>query len=129
MADTFTERRSMLRVKIKGAAIFFRFVDEVKVINRFIGPEPLEDLTWSSLRFATDKSIHPGEILDVEITIPGESKVRVRGCVIWMSDVPISGKYYAVIQFLAYGTTKPYNSIKIKDRLKQIIDKYSRIIH
>ncbi len=129
MVDSQQERRALERVKIKGAAIFYRFANDLKVINRFLGPEPLEDLTWGSLRFATDKSLHPGEILDVEISIPGENKLRVRGCVIWMSDVAINQKFYTVVQFLAYGTTKPYNSIKIKERLKQIVDKYSRIMH
>jgi hypothetical protein len=129
MVEALTERRALARVKIKGAAIFFRYVNDMKVLKRYIGPEPLEDLTWSSLRFITDKSIHPGEILDVEISIPGESKVRVRGCVIWMSDIPINSKYYAVVQFLAYGTSKPYNSIKIKERLKQIVNKYSSIMN
>ncbi len=129
MVDAKEERRALERVKIKGAAIFYRFANDLKLLNRYLGPEPLEDLTWSSLRFATDKSIHPGELLEVEISIPGESKVQVRGCVIWMSDMPINDKFYAVVQFLAYGTTKPYNSIKIKERLKQIVDKYSRIMH
>jgi hypothetical protein len=129
MVDSQEERRALERVKINGAAIFYRLVNDLKVINRFLGPEPLEDLTWGSLRFATDKSIPPGEILDVEISIPGENKLRLRGCVIWMSDMPINQKFYAVVQFLAYGTTKPYNSIKIKERLKQIVDKYSRIRH
>ena len=129
MADAQQERRALERVRIKGAAIFYRFVNDLKVINRFLGPEPLEDLTWGSLRFTTDKLLHPGEIIDVEISIPGENKLRVRGCVIWMSDLPVNQKFYAVVQFLAYGTTKPYNSIKIKDRLKHIVDKYSRIMH
>jgi hypothetical protein len=129
MVDAKEERRTLERVKIKGAAIFYRFANDLKLVKRYLGPEPLEDLTWSSLRFATDKSIQPGEILDVEIAIPGESRLRVRGCVIWISDLPIKEKFYAVVQFLAYGTTKPYNSIKIKERLKQIVDKYSRIVH
>jgi len=129
VVESKEDRRALERVKIKGAAISYRFVNELRVINRYLGPEPLEDLTWSSIRFATDKSLQPGELLDVEISIPGENKLRVRGCVIWISDLPINEKFYAVVQFLAYGSTKPYNSIKIKERLKQIVDKYSRIIN
>jgi hypothetical protein len=125
MVNENGERRALARVRIKGAEVFYRYASEMRILKRAIGPEPVEDLTWSSIRFATDKSLQIGETLVVEISIPGESKVRVRGYVIWKSDLPIHGRFYAVVQFLAYGSEKPYNSIKVKERLKRIVDKYS----
>ena len=127
MMDQNEDRRALDRVRIKGAEVFYRFSKEMNLLSPFSGPGPLEDLTWSSLRFTTGKSLHAGELVEVEISIPNEDKVRIRGYLIWTSDMPVNEKYYAVVQFLPYGTGKSYNSMKVKDRLQELVEKYSTL--
>lgn len=121
------DRRALDRIRIAGAEVFYRFSKEMHLLAPFNGPGPLEDLTWSSLRFTTDKSLHAGEMVEVELSIPHEDKIRIRGYLIWTSDLPIQDKYYAVVQFLPYGTGRMYNSLKVKDRLQELVDKYKTL--
>ena len=113
-------RRYLERITIDGAKITYR-MDRV---SRYSGPVPLSDLTWSSLRFEADPSLQTGEIIELQIFIPGEDKIRVRGHLIWTSRSDETGRNFAVVQLLPFGPGREYNSMNTRDTLKRIINQF-----
>jgi hypothetical protein len=86
-------------------------------------------MTWSSVRFSTNQFIKTGETVDMEVSIPGENKIRVKGHLVWTSRKPDDQTNYAVVQLLPFGSGKKYNSLNIRQKLKGLIKKYSNNRH
>lgn len=123
------ERRSMDRVKIDGAMIIYRHGKDPAFFNRYSHPMPLEDMTWSSFRFQADKFIRNGEVIDIELKIPGEHKIKVKGQLIWTAAAPDDETQYAVVQLLPFGSGKQYNSMSVREKLKALIEKYKQHVN
>jgi hypothetical protein len=123
------ERRFLERIKIAGAQVSFRTVSEKGLFSRFSDPVPVEDMTWSSVRFSTNHYLKPGENIDLEVSIPGESKIKVKGHLVWTSRKPDDQTNFAVVQLLPFGSGKEYNSMNVRQKLKSLISKYSNSAH
>ncbi len=104
------ERRFEDRVRIDGAHVCYRSGKEKSLFGRFSEPMPIEDLTWCSVRFSTREYIKIGEPIDLEMKIPGENKIKVRGHLIWSAQKPDDETHFAVVQLFPFGTGKEYNS-------------------
>ena len=123
MADN-KERRFNERVKIDGAHICYRCTKEKSLFGRFSDPTPIEDITWSSVRFVTEEYLKSGEAVDLEMKIPGEKKIRVKGHLIWSKQKPDDETHFTVVQLMPFGSGKQYNSLSIRNKLKNLISKY-----
>jgi hypothetical protein len=123
MADK-KERRFHERVKIEGAQVSYRCTKEKSLFGRFSHPMPLEDMTWSSVRFVTEEYLKSGEAVDLEMKIPGENKIKVKGQLIWSEQKPDDETNYAVVQLMPFGSGKQYNPLNIRNKLKYLITKY-----
>jgi hypothetical protein len=128
MADD-KDRRFLDRVKIDGARVAFRASSEKGLFNRFSDPMPVEDITWSSVRFSTNHFLKTGDTVDLEVLIPGENKIKVKGYLVWTSRKPDDQTNYAVVQLMPFGSGKQYNSLNIRQKLKVLIKKYSKLPH
>lgn len=123
MADE-KERRFHERIRIDGAQVSYRCAKEKGLFGRFSDPMPLEDITWSSVRFVTEEYLKSGEAVDLEMKIPGENKIRVKGHLIWSKQKPDDDTHYAVVQLMPFGSGKQYNPLSIRNKLKNLISKY-----
>jgi hypothetical protein len=123
------ERRSQERVKIKGAQVCYRCAKEKNLFSRFSDPMPIEDLTWSSVRFSTREYLKQGESVDLEMRIPGEAKIKVKGHLIWSTQKPNDETHFAVVQLFPFGSGSQYNPLSIRNKLKNLISKYRSSEH
>jgi hypothetical protein len=123
------DRRNLERLEIEGAKISLRREKSVNILERYSEPYPVKDLTWSSVRFITNRLLHTGESVEIELSVPGEKKIRVRGHLVWTSARAEGHEHYAVVQFLPFGNEKPYNPIKYKEMLKKVIDRHKIVRH
>jgi len=120
------DRRFLERISIDGAKIVYRIENDKRFLRRFSNPVPLSDLTWSSLRFEADPSLAAGELIDLQILIPGEEKINVKGHLIWNSRSDKSDRNYVVVQLLPFGPGRNYNSILTRELLKKIINRFRK---
>jgi hypothetical protein len=120
------DRRFLERISINGAKIVYRLENEKRFLRRFSDPVPLSDLTWSSLRFEADSSLAAGELIDLQILIPGEEKISVKGHLIWNSRSDKSERNYVVVQLLPFGPGRNYNPIPTREILKRIINRFRK---
>jgi hypothetical protein len=116
------ERRHADRLQIIGANVIYT------LNNGQFGLQPLNDLTMSSARFEIDHIMKDEDIIELELIIPGEDKVYVKGKVIRLSNPAFEHPPYVVIQFLPFGTDERYNSMQSYEQLKNLIDKYLQTV-
>ena len=116
------DRRHSNRFSITGARVHFtnRSNEVVQVA--------LADLTNSSVRFKIDEELIIGDELMIGIDVPEIRLVVVRGTVVWSANPLIEEPAYAVVQFLPFGTDSRYNSMHVREQIRNIIENYgSRI--
>jgi hypothetical protein len=123
------DRRNLERLEIEGAKISLRREKSVNILERYSEPYPVKDITWSSVRFITNRLLQTGEAVELELIVPGERKIHVRGHLVWTSTEENSHEHYAVVQFLPFGNEKPYNPLKYKEILKKVIERHKAVRH
>jgi hypothetical protein len=112
------ERRHTDRLKILGANVVYTLK------NGQFGLKPLIDITRSSACLEVDHPINKGEFIELEVIIPGRTKIFIKGTVTRLSD-PISERpAYIVVQFLPFGTDERYNSMECYQQLIDMIEQY-----
>jgi hypothetical protein len=112
------DRRHSDRFAINGGKVHFESMSGDFVSAHLI------DLTHSSVRFEIKEAMIIGDGIEVEIDIPGFHIVSVKGRVVWTSDILLDKPAFAVVQFLPFGTDLRYNSMKTRDQVRTIIDKF-----
>ena len=85
----------------------------------------LYNLTKSGICFRSDRRLHRGEPLCVDILIPGEKIIRLLGNVMWTDEQSPARDCMIGAQFSAFGKGRNYNSIRSLERLREIQNKYS----
>lgn len=118
------ERRFEERVRIDGACVCYKCSKEKGIFSKYSDPMPIEDMTWSSVRFTTHEYLQTGESFDLEMKIPGENKIKVKGHLIWSAQKPDDETHFAVIQLYPFGSGPHHNALNIRTKLKNLIKKY-----
>jgi hypothetical protein len=115
------ERRHADRFAIPGA--------QMRILRNGMTSEVLqvEDMTKSSIRFQIERSVMPGQEIEIELKVPDMDPLILKGHVIWAIDPQGEEKAKAVIQFLPFGTDERYNTIQTYEQLCVITEKYSVI--
>jgi hypothetical protein len=124
MSNTQRDKRNTERIRIPEATVVFRQRNRIGLFERFSRPMKLYNLTKSGLCFRSEKRIHPGSSLYVEIIIPGEKKLRMIGDVKWIDERMADDTCLIGAQFTAFGKGRNYNSIRSLERLRKLQEKY-----
>ena len=82
---------------------------------------PVKDITHGGVCFEFSHSAEVGHQLEIEFEIPGKAKFVLKGNIVWTSAGSEDDPGFAAAQFLPYGTDERYNSMKNRDRLRNII--------
>ena len=91
------------------------------LFKQFSEPFTLNNLTKSGVSFKTSKQISQGDQVRLKINIPGCQRIKIKGKVVWVSNV--KQREWAVgVQFLPFGTMKQYNSFTSREKLKRLIN-------
>ena len=121
------DQRATDRVKIPGGSVLYRKRNKFGLFDRFSKPMELFNITKSGVCFKSDKLFHRGEVLLIEIIIPGEQSLRLLGVVKWIEN-PFSNHHTLIgAQFSAFGKGRDYNPIKSLERLRFIQEKFSEL--
>ena len=120
--DSIKERRHLERFEIPGAQIMFKPGKGFRLFERFTGPLPLKDITKNGACIIIDQPLDKGTLVNIEIRIPGQRKIKIKGHVVWNSypHDPLQ----AGIQFLPYGEGKQYNSFYSRQQLEQLAQQF-----
>jgi hypothetical protein len=124
MSNAQRDKRNTERIRIPEAKVVFRQRNRLGFLERFSRPMKLYNLTKSGLCFRSDKRLHPGASLSVDIIIPGEKKLRMIGDVKWIDERMADDTCLIGAQFSAFGKGRNYNSIRSLERLRKLQEKY-----
>ncbi len=120
------ERRTFNRYSYDGAIVKFIEGRNFGLVKKYSKEYEMKDISRSGICFELDQYRGPGVVIDMIVDIPGKPNLHLRGDVRWVTEVNSSAKYEVGILFAPYGSRKEYNSFRIKDKLKQILEKSER---
>jgi len=122
--DKQSDKRNTERIRIPEAKVIYRQRNRLAILERFSRPMKLYNLTKSGICFRSEKRLHPGSSLCVDIIIPGEKKLRMIGDVKWIDERMADDTCLIGAQFSAFGKGRHYNSIRSLERLRKLQEKY-----
>jgi len=125
--DDVKERRHLERISIPGAQTLYKVEKKFTLLNRYTGPTTLKDITKHGACIEIRDDLSPGSRLSLEIIVPGEEKISVRGQIVWANQDQSRGSGFAGVQFWPYGEGKRYNSFKTRETLERLTRHYQEI--
>ena len=109
------ERRHSDRFEVPGASVNYVLQDG----NR--AQMPLRNITHGGICFGIEHSLKKGDLVDIDIKLPGNAAISVRGNVVWSSRMD------AAVQFLPFGTDERYNSFTSYQKIKNLLSDYAKV--
>jgi hypothetical protein len=109
------EKRNTERYAVPGSRV------EYKLEGGQSAETPVKDITHGGLCFEFEHSAEEGNLIEIEIRIPGREKLVLKGNIVWTSISSTDDPNYAAMQFLPFGTDERYNSMKYHERLKKLL--------
>ena len=109
------ERRHSDRFEIPGARVNYSMENGKKV------QMPLRNITHGGICFGIEQPLEKGELVEVDIKLPGNAEIYVKGNVVWAS------KFDAAVQFLPFGTDERYNSFKSYQKIKEVLTEHVKV--
>ncbi|MFC2088953.1 PilZ domain-containing protein, partial [Calditrichota bacterium] len=101
MADK-QERRALNRFNVPGSMVLYKKDEGMKIFQRYSVMSEIKDLSKSGVGLQIKNGIKKGERLQLQIVLPGEEKIDVKGRVRW--KIPEDNKYNNIgIQFEPFG--------------------------
>ncbi len=122
--EDFKERRHLERFSIPGAKTLYKIHKKINLFRRYCGPTNLKDITKHGACIEIREDLHAGCLLILQIIVPGEEKINVRGQIVWTNKAQVQNYGLAGIQFSPYGEGKPYNAFKIRETLEKLTQQY-----
>jgi len=111
------ERRHSDRFEIPGAMVQYQMNGEIKT------QMPLKDITNGGVRFGVSHDLHKGDYLELEIELPRNERISVKGNVVWAT------KADAAVQFLPFGTDEKYNSFESYQQIKNLMRNCINVVY
>lgn len=118
------ERRHLVRFEIPGAQISYKQNQSFALFSKYSKPMPLKDITKNGACIGVSDFFNPGDPIEIKLLIPGERRIRVKGKIIWSSQLAEYQASFAGIQFLPFGEGKHYNSFWCRQKLEQLTNQY-----
>jgi PilZ domain len=109
------ERRHSDRFEIPGARVNYYLKDGKE------GQMPLRNITHGGICFGIEDPLEKGDLVEVNIKLPGQCEIFVKGNVVWAS------KMAAAVQFLPFGTDERYNSFTSYQKIKEVLTEYVKV--
>jgi len=109
------ERRHSDRFEIPGARVNYSQENGKKE------QMPLRNITHGGICFGTEQPLEKGALVEVDIKLPGNAEIYVKGNVVWAS------KFDAAVQFLPFGTDERYNSFKSYQKIKEVLTEHAKV--
>ncbi len=118
------DRRSLDRFEIPGTNVICKKTEGFKLFPRYSNDSTLENLSKSGVCLKLKNGINIGDMLKLELDIPGESNLQLRGHVRWKSQK--LGDFNKIgIQFEPFGRGKKFNPLSSLDKLREIQQQYN----
>ncbi len=119
--ENSNERRSMERISIPDAQVYYKSNQAMNYFTLPSGPMSLINLSKSGACFEFSDQIPSGTPVQLKIVIQGGKKIIAKGQVVWTSigkgSTPCAG-----VQFLPFGKSRRYNSLQTLSRLRKLTD-------
>ena len=113
------DRRSLQRFEIPGTNVICRKDEGFKLFNRYSNISTLENLSKSGVCLKLKNGINIGDKLKLQLNIPGENKLEVKGHVRWKSLKV--GEFNRIgIQFEPFGKGTFLNPLSSLEKLREI---------
>jgi len=109
------ERRHSDRFEIPGARVNYSMLNGNKV------QMPLRNITHGGICFQVERPLHEGDLVEIDIKLPGKAEIAIKGNVVWAS------KLDAAVQFLPFGTDVRYNSFMSYQQLKDVLTEHVKV--
>jgi Tfp pilus assembly protein PilZ len=109
------ERRHSDRFEIPGARVNY-YVNDGEEIQM-----PLKNITHGGICFEIMYPLELGELVEVDIKLPGNNEIFVKGNVVWTTELA------AAVQFLPFGTDERYNSFKSYQQIKEVLTEHIKV--
>ena len=109
------ERRHSDRFEIPGARVNYSLENGLKT------QMPLRNITHGGVCFGIDHPLEKGDLIEIDIKLPGNAEIYVKGNVVWAS------KLDAAVQFLFFLTDESYNSFKSYQRIKEVLTEHVKV--
>ncbi len=123
----FEERRAFKRFKVPDGQVFYKKQKGFALLNKFNGPAPMKDISKSGVCFNVEKSLREGEIVVMQIIIPGFEKVQIKGEIRWIGPQHEVGATFTGLQFLPFGIKSQFNSLETLEKLRAITEYLEKI--
>jgi len=109
------ERRHSDRFEIPGARVNYNLQNGNKA------QMPLRNITHGGICFAVEHPLEKGDLVEIDIKLPGNAEIAVKGNVVWAS------KLDAAVQFLPFGTDERYNTFTSYQRIKEVLTEHVKV--
>ena len=109
------ERRHSDRFEIPGARVNYCLQNGARA------QMPLKNITHGGICFGVDHPLEKGDLVEVDIKLPGNAEIYVKGNVVWAS------KFDAAVQFLPFGTDERYNSFASYQKIKAVLTEHVKV--
>ncbi len=109
------ERRHSDRFEILGARVNYSLQNGKKA------QMPLRNITHGGICFSIEHHLEKGDLVELDIKLPGNAEIFVKGNVVWAS------KLDAAVQFLPFGTDIRYNSFTSYQKLKELLTEHVKV--
>ena len=119
------DKRAAERLLIPGATVAFRKRNALGVFELFSRPSELFNFTKSGICFHSEKKFRLGDIIYIDINIPGEKLLRLVGEVRWIDENIEDDTCTIGAQFSAFGKGRNYNPLRALDKLRRLQQKYT----
>ncbi len=116
-----SERRSMERISIPEAQVYYKSNQAMNYFTLPSGPLPLINLSKSGACFEFNDQIPSGSPVQLKIVMQGGKKIIAKGQVVWTSNGK-GNTHCAGVQFLPFGKSRKYNSLQTLSRLRKLTD-------
>ena len=118
----FKERRACKRIVIPDGQVYYKKQKRVSLLRKYSGPVPMKDISKSGICFSTKDTLQTGEIVLLEILLPGYDSIRLKGEIRWINIDSTAGATFTGLQFLPFGVKKHFNSLDSLNKLRSITE-------
>ncbi|MBN2425461.1 MAG: PilZ domain-containing protein [Calditrichaceae bacterium] len=116
------ERRACKRIVIPDGRVYYKKQKRISFIQKYSGPVPMKDISKSGICFSTNDTLQTGEIVLLEILLPGYDSIRLKGEIRWVNTNLSAGATFTGLQFLPFGVKKHFNSLDSLNKLRSITE-------
>jgi hypothetical protein len=122
-----SERRSLNRIEIPSAEIFYKPKKRLNILTILIGPTDLINISKSGACFISKNPINKGSDVLLKIVLPIKDPIILKANTVWTSANHEPGQMLVGVQFTPFGEGKRYNSFETMKELEQLYSSYNKL--